>query len=348
MVGANALISPLSYVAIGRETVLGTYNTCTANLEFQSSSLKTTQENKVLEEITRNRVMREKIKMGKVVEGELSFYFRPESDACNYILQQGMGGAITTATATGETVGGSAFTHTYEIGDMDNSYTSLCINTRKGQVTDGKIFQYSGMRVNEWGISAEIDESLVMNASLIGFDSTVTTNDVESALTTTCLESLSFVSGRVSIENSFSSLTSTSFWEVQSVNFTMTNNLKADNESRRIGSDILEVLPVGMANLELTLGIRFDTTTAHDAMLNGTQLACELVFQGSTLTGSNLRKELKLQFPKLFVNDSGDPEIGGPDEILVSEVTFNVLHDCSSAGGYAIKAYVTNNTSSYQ
>ena len=86
MVGANSLITPLSYLAIGRETTLGTYNTCTANLEFLSSSLKTSQENKILEEITRSRVMREVIKTGKVIEGDIEFYFRPRSDACNYIL----------------------------------------------------------------------------------------------------------------------------------------------------------------------------------------------------------------------------------------------------------------------
>lgn len=346
-VGQGSLISPLSYVAVGRETALGTYDTCTSNLNFLSFGLVMKQENKILEEVRRNRVYAQKIKMGKVLEGDCEFYYRPTSDACNYILQNAFGGSITSATATGETVGGTAFEHQYDIGAMDGSYTSLCINSRRGQATGGKVFEYEGVRVNELTITQEIDDALKMSASFIGVDSSITSNDVESALTTTCAGALSFVNGRLSIEDSLASLTSTSFWHIQNLEISYGNGLKSDNDSRRIGSDILDVLPVGIVPIQLSFDVRFDTTTAYDAMLAGTIFRAEAEWEGSTLTGSAVKESFGLVMPSIHINEASEPEIGGPDEILKTSVVAHVLHDCSSAGGYALRATVVNDTASY-
>lgn len=346
-VGQGALISGLSYLAIGRETVLGTYTTCTAAQDFLSASMKTTKERKTLEQISTSRTHSQGMSLGKKIEGEIESYFYPGLPASNYVLQQAMGGAITSATATGDTAGAVSFEHTIVIGDMNLSYTSLCINLRKGDSLGGKIFQYSGVRVNELSFSAELDEAVKYSASLVAIDSTQTTNDVASALTVTAFNPMSFVAGRVSVEGTFASLTSTSFWHVQGVEFMIANSLKADNDSRRIGSDLLQVLPAGIASFDLKLKMRFDTTTAFAAMLAATQFSVELEFLGPTLSGSVLREMLKFQMPKVFIMDAGDPEIGGPDEILSSEVTFQVLRDVTSATGYALRAIVRNATASY-
>jgi len=93
--------------------------------------------------------------------------------------------------------------------------------------------------------------------------------------------------------------------------------------------------------------MRFDTTTAYDNMLSGQVMAAELEFTGETLTTSVIKRGMKFQFPKLYVSDAGDPEIGGPDEMLTANVVFHVLRDCSSAGGYAMQAIVTNDTANY-
>jgi hypothetical protein len=347
-VGQGALIGGLSYVAIGRETALGTYNTCTSALDVISSSVMTTQENKILEQIERSRTYSKRISLSKKVEGELEFYYSPTVDACNFILQNAFGGTVTSATATGETTGGGAFTHTFNLGSMDQSYTSFSINMRKGDSSAGKVYQYHGMRVNEIGFSAELDEALKCNVAMVGIDSTQVSNDVSSVLSTnTGFAPLSFVDGRVSIETSFSSLTSTSFWHVQSVEFGWSNNLKTDASSRRLGSNLLTVMPVGMANLTLKCKIRFDTTTAYSAMLNATKLSAQLEFLGPTLSGSAIRQGIKLNYPTIYVNNAGDPSIGGPDEILTSDVEFHVLRDDTTTTGYAIQALVTNAKSSY-
>lgn len=349
-VGQGSLEGYASYCAIGRETSASfkTYNTCTAAIDFLSSSIKTIKENRIVEQIETSRTYSKFARLSKTIEGELECYAYAESTAFNYLLQNAMGAPlVSVATATGETTGGLAWTHTYSLGDFNSTFSSLCINLRKGQSSGGMVFQYSGVRVNEFNLTAEIDEPISVTFGLMIVDSTKTSNDVSAALSVNQNEPLTFVNGRVSVENSFASLTSSSYWHVQSVELGVNNNLKADTASRRIGTDVLDILPAGVATLPLTLTIRFDTTTAYDAMLAGTQLAAELVFQGSTLTGSNQRREIKFQYPKLTIADAGDPEIGGPDEMLTSQITFNVLRDDSSAAGYAMRSQVTNLTASY-
>ena len=351
-IGQGGLISGLSYLAIGRETTLGTYTTCASGMDFLSSSLKTVKENKILEQIQRSRTYSARISLSKVVEGEVEFYYQPRLDSSNFILQNFFGGTITSATATGETVGAganSAITHSFNIGNMDQSYPSLCLNARKGPSGTGKIWQYSGVRVDELMLTAELNEPLMAKAAFVAIDSTQVSNDVQ---TTTAAflptaSVLSFVDGRFSVEGTFGSLTSSSFWHVQSAEWGWSNSLKKDDDSRRIGSDLLGVLPPGMAQFTLNCKIRFDTTTAYDAMMNSTQLACQLEFLGPTLPGSSIRQGIKFNFPKVFISEAGDPEIGGPDELIVSDVMFHVLQDDSSVGGYAVQALVTNQKTTY-
>lgn len=348
-VGDGSLEGYGSYFAVGRESTFGTGVTTTSKLEFVSAGMKTLKETKTIEQIEISRTYSKEIKMGKVIEGEVEAYAYAEPNAFQYLLFQGMGGTITSATATGETAGGAAFDHSIDIGNMDGSYPSLSINMRKGQETGGKVFEYSGVKVNEFNMTAEVDEPLLSSFSLVAKDSTQTSNDVSSALATAaCDEPLSFVNGRVSVvAGSLGAVTTTSFWHVQSVEFGVANNLKADAGSRRIGSDTLDVLPPGVANFTLNMSMRFDTTTAFDGMIANTDYAVELEFLGTTLAGSSIKRGMKFQFPKCKINDAGDPEVGGPDEQLTSDVTFSVFRDCSSAGGYAMRVIVTNLSSSY-
>jgi hypothetical protein len=348
-VGQFAQLGGLSYLAVGRETTMGTYNTCTAALDVISCSIKTTQDNKIIEQIERARTYSKRISLMKKIQGDIEFYISPNLDATGFILQNVFGGTVTSATATGETVGAgasSAVDHTFAIGNFDQSWPSLCINMRKGDSTHGEVFHYSGLRVNSINFSAQMDEALKGNINLIGLDSTIG-SDVSAALTVTSAPLLSFVDGRVSVETSFASLTSTSFWHVQSAEFGINNNLKADADSGRIGSQILTVLPPGIAQFTLKCKIRFDTTTAYSAMLNSTQLAVQLDFVGPTLTSSSIRQKLRFNFPRVFVNSADDPSIGGPDQILMSDIDFHVLRDDSSATGYAVQAVLTSQKQSW-
>lgn len=347
-VGQGALMGDFSYFAVGREITYGTYVTGTAGLNFLSCSLKMTREVKILEEIQTSRTNSNAISLSRTIEGDVEAYFSPINPACNYLLQNAFGGGpVVTVTATGETVGGLGFTHTISIGDFNVTYSSLSINMRKGDSLGAKIFEYSGIRVNEYSLKGEIDEPLVFTASMIGKDMSNTSNDVASSLATLTQVPLSFAAGRFSVEaGAVALLTTTSFWHVQAINFKVANNLNSDASARRIGSDTLQVLPAGLAQFELSCSIRFDTTTAIDALKAGTRFSAEFEFLGDTMTGSQARQGVKLVFPYLLVTDSGEPEVGGPNDILTSEVSFAVLRDPTTSG-YAVKALVTNLTASY-
>lgn len=347
-VGENANVGFNSYICVGREATFKTYATCTAGLDFISASLKTTQEQKVIEAVSTKRTYSDRISLSKVVEGDIEFYIGADNDASQYLFQNAMGGgSITSVTATGETVGGSAMEHTYTLNNFDATYSSLSINHRKGDATNGKIFEYFGGRVNEFTLSGEVDEALIANASMIFVDSTNTSNNVSANLTVTGQTPLSFVNMRLSMESTFASLTASAFWHVQSFEFGINNSLKADSDSRRLGTSILDVLPAGVAQFTFNFSMRFDTLTAYSAMLNESQFAAQLVFQGPTISGSAIRQQIKLNMPKIYVNDAGDPEVGGPDEIIKAEVSCLVLRDDSTSTGYAVEAKVINATQSY-
>lgn len=347
-VGDGVLVGNLSYLNIGRESTYGTYATATAAIPFLSASLKVGKETKVLEEIQTSRTNSNFIQLGKSVEGEIECYYSPRNLGMNYLLQNAFGGGpVTSATATGDTAGAVSFTHQIDIANFQTTYSSLSINMRKGQTTTGKIFEYSGLRVNELTLKAEIDEPLAMSVSLIGKDMTASSNDLASLSDTITASTapLSFVNGRFSVETT-NSFTSTSYWQVQAFEFKINNNLNSDSGSRRIGSDTLQVLPAGLAQFNLSATVRFDTTTALDAMMNGTRLFAELEFLGATLSGSTLRESIKITMPYVIVSDAGDPEISSAQDPLTSEITFAVLRDPTTSG-YAVRAVVRNATASY-
>ncbi|NNG10217.1 MAG: hypothetical protein HKM92_08585 [Arenibacter sp.] len=349
MIGQGNNEGMYSYLAFGRQTALSAFITApSAVLEFMSAGLKGNQGKKTIEQVERRRVHAKRVPMGKVIEGEVEGYFFPDNTACAWIMQNAFGGAITSATTTGESAGGDAFTHTQKIGNvLEQTYSALTILARKGDSLTGKTFRYDGMRVGEWGLSAELDDALKFTTSFMGRDFTGGATDNVANLTTAAWECLNFIDGRISVEGTAASLTSSSYWHVQSMNFAVGNSLKSGNESRRIGSDLLDVLPPGMASPSLNVTMRFDTTTAIDAMRDNSTLAAEFEFQGPTMTGSNQRIGLKIDMPKIAIEDAGDPEIGGPDEQLVSEVSFTIYHDDSSAGGYSVKSELTNLIANY-
>ena len=344
--GDTGLLGGLSYVAIGRETTSGTYNTCTAALDVTNFGVSINQEIKIIEQIERTRTYSKHLQQSRTVGGSCSFYFAPEVLACQYILQAAMFASVTTATVASETTGGGGLTHTFAVGDVEVTNTSLCINARKGPITTGTAFQYNGVRVADINFSASIDEPLQCNVNFMCLDGSSTSNDVGSALTVTSARLLSFDSGRVSVESSFASLTSTSFWHVQSAEWGWNNNIKSDAGAGRIGSAIKTLLPLGVMQFNAKCSMRFNTTSAYDSMIAASSLALEFEFLGATIPGSVGRIGAAFEFPRVYITNAGDPAISGPNEILTADVEFAVLRDDSSATGYAMKAVLTNTTTS--
>ena len=348
--GSGQIQAVGSYLGVGRETTWGTYATCTAGLDFFTFSLTKKKEGKILEEMVRNssRTYMSRIQTSVMVDGEVGFYVRPQQEASNYLIQQAFGGTVSNATVSA----GASYIHTLSIGDMVNNtnsastaYQGLSLNARKGSSVDGKIFEYHGVRVNELTFSAEIDEALKASCAVMAKDSTTLSNDVATGLTYSDGGPLTFCNAVVAVELTTTSLGTTNFWHVQSAEFGIVNNLKADADSRRLGSCVLDVLPPGVANYKLTLNMRFDTITAYNYLMDATKLSAQLYFEGVTLPSSTLKEYIQFNFPAIYVNSGAEPEIGGPDEILKSALEFHIL--CDSATGYALQATMQNGTATY-
>lgn len=349
-VGQNANVGFSSYLLVGREATFKTYNTCTASLDFLSASFQTKKDSKIIEAVRKSRTFVDRIGLSKSIEASIDWVMAADNDASQYLLQNAMGGGvISTATATGDTAGAGVFEHVYSINDYSATYSSLCFNHRKGDGTNGKTFEYSGGRVNEFSLKAEIDEALQASAKLFVCDSTSGGQDLSALVTNNNTQSpLVFTDMRFSVEGTFASLTTGAFWHVQSLEVGLNNSLKADTDSRRLGSDLLQVLPPGPMQFTLNCSIRFDTLTAYTAMLSETQLSAQCEFLGpNTISGSKLKQMIRFDFPRVYIQEAGDPEIGGPDEIIKSDVTFMVLQDDSSTTGYALKVTARNSTSTY-
>jgi len=346
--GSSALFSGESYVAIGRETTLGTYSTCTTSLECMSNSVTIKKDTKILEQIERGRTFAKSISLAKIIDGSIEGVIYPDRTSTGYLLADAFGSSATSATATAETTGAGASSlmeHTFAVGSYAGTNKGLCMNIRKGDATNGKVFQYHGLRTSEFNINGELDEALKYSINFVGIDATQVSNDIEAGLTYTAEVPLTFVNGRFSVEGTFASLTSSSLWHVQAVRFGINNNLKTGNESRRLGSDILAVVPYGIQSYSLEVDVRFDTTTAYAAMIAGTEYAAEFEFLGSTYSGSNLARGLAIEFQKVKIKSVGDPELGGPDEVIQTTISFDVLRDESSTG-YACKAILKNQMAS--
>jgi len=114
-----------------------------------------------------------------------------------------------------------------------------------------------------------------------------------------------------------------------------------------IGSDVISVLPAGRIEVGLNVSMRFDTTTAWDALVAspGTKLVADLEFVGVTLPSSDQKEYLSIRLPNIYVSEGGDPELSGPDEILKNEISFTVLAD--SISGYPIQVKWQNATENY-
>lgn len=347
--GSSALFSGESYVAIGRETTLGTYNTCTSGIECMSNSVSVKKDTKILEQIERGRTYAKSISLSKIIDGSMEGVIYPDRTVTGFLLADAFGASASSATATAETTGAgasSAIEHTFNIGSYAGTNKGLSMNIRKGGATGGKVFQYHGLRTNEFSIDGSLDEALKYNVSFVGMDATQVSNDVVAGLTYTADTPLTFVNGRFSVESTFGSLTASSIWHVQGVRFNLSNNLKTGNEARRIGSDILQVVPYGIQSYSLEVDVRFDTTTAYDAAIAGTEFGAEFEFTtGNTYSGSNLPGGLLLQFQKVKIKSVLDPEIGSPDEVIQTTIVFDVLRD-ESASGYACNAILTNQIAS--
>lgn len=338
MPGSSYQAAKDSYAAMLKETTYGTYpataETGATYIEFVSNSFKTEIESRKLDTLG-HRSFIKRVQLNKNVAGTMETYLHPVESPL--LLMNSLGGSVTTSSLTG------AYTHSISAGQMNTTgVNSISFNVKKGDTT----FLYSGGRVNTMKITAAINEPIQVSYDFIFKDSTVGSFDISSSMTLSTALPFTFVDGVFRYNSTESgAATTTSEEPVIGFELTVNNQLVSDNNARELGSRLLSVLPVTRKMVELTTTQRFDTTTAFDRFIQAAIGAIELKFSGQSIT-SEYDNEMTIRLPKVY-NNTPDPELGSSAEILVSEMSWDVIADTGTSSGREIGMTVINNVSSY-
>lgn len=336
-VGDEAKAAVNSYVALGKETTWGTYASATTAVESLSCSFKIERDSMKVDALGRNRGFSRRLFLDKKVGGSLEANFHPEESVL--LMATTLGGGIATTSISG------AFIHSLTAGNLDTSPSSLSFNVRK---SDAFTFRYSGGRINVLKISGAIGEPIKMSAEIIFKDATQQADDIVASLSISTYRPFTYVDGtyRYSSTETLAD-TTTAAEPIQAFELTINNNLSSDKEARKLGSEVLSVLPAKRREVELKITQRFDTTTTLNRFIQATQGAVVLTFDADTIGSSAFTNKCTMRFPKVFMNSS-DPELKGPDGILQAEISFDVMVDSpATSTGKDIGVTFQNGVSAY-
>jgi len=339
-VGGDAKVGLNSYVAVGKESTWGTYASATSAVEAISCTFRTDIESMKLDQIGFNRGYSHRVTLGKTVGGTLEQYLHPQESVL--LIANALGGHIVSTTTTT-----SANVHSVTAGNFDTQPSiGLSFNIRKG---DTHTFRYQGGRCNVLKLSGAVGEPIKASYEFIFRDSTQVSDDIATSLSISTITPFTFAQGFFRYAATTTSLdTSTANEPIQSFELTINNNLKSEEEARSLGTTTLDVLPATRREIELKVNQRWDTTTTLQRFLQATQGAIDLFFDGAFISGtSGPNYYMYVRMPKVF-NKTGDTEIAGADEILTTEISYDVLLDNpATTTGRDIGVTFRNNVSAY-
>ena len=342
-IGQNAKTGARSYVALMIEPSFGSFpatsSSYTHTLEFLSLGIKTEIASTKLDTISGNRGFTKRVQLDKNVGGTLEQYLHPTESPILLAVTLGGGISTTANTNTGATV----WTHSISAGNFDNTISSIGMQVRKG---DAHHWQYAGGRVNVLTITGTIGEPVKCSYEMVFKDSTQAGTDISGSLSISAVLPFTYVQGSYRYAGSESSLTSSAAEHITDFELTINNNLVSDAGVRSLGYNTIQALPATRREVSLKITQRFDTTTAWERFIQNTQGAVELYFEGSSIT-SEENYSCKIIMPKVYLN-TPDVEIGGANEILKSEIEFDVLVDNpSTSTGRDIGITIVNDVSGY-
>lgn len=337
-IGANAQIGALSYIAFGKESTLGTYASATTAVEAISCGFRTEIESIKLETINKNRGYSKRVQTDKNVGGTLEVYMHPVE--APLLFAAALGNGITSATVT--STGG--FVHSLSAGNFDTAPSSLSFNVRKG---DTHTWRYTGGRINVLTIAAEIGQPVKLSAEFVFKDSTQQSDNIGTSLSVSSVLPFIYTQGQYQYAAAQSGLGTTTAVEViTGFELSINNNIKDDESARELGTNTLSIVQPTMRSVELKVTQRFDTTTAYNRFLQGTEGSVRLEFTGAQIvSGVNYKSTIDLY--KVTLN-SPDPELGGPNDVLMSEFAFDcVVDNPQTTTGRDIGVTFVNATATY-
>lgn len=314
-VGGSSYEAVRSYLALGKESTFGSYASATTAVEAISCSIKTEIDSQKLDQIGINRGYSHRVTLGKTVAGTLEQYLHPQESVL--LIANALGGAIVSTSMTGGAI------HSISAGNFDTTtaINSLSFNERKGQ---SQVFHYTGGKVNTLKLSGAVGEPIKLSAELVFKDSTNLSDDIASAISISSVLPYTFANGvfRYAIDET-NAATSASNEPIQSFELTINNNIVTGEDARSLGTVTVDVLPATRRSIELKVTNRWDTITTYNRFIQATQGAVELFFSGQPIS-AEYNYEMTVKLPKVY-NSSGDTEISGEEDLLKTEINYDVV-----------------------
>jgi hypothetical protein len=213
---------------------------------------------------------------------------------------QHMFGSVATsqpAVATDPTV----YEHTFTPGDLPVGFTAQVGRPS----SDGTVqpFTYEGCVIPSWELSASVDEIGKVKATVDG----------EDELTGTALATASYPTGLSLLTFTGATLTIAA-GSVDVTGFSVSGSNALETGRRKLGSDVRKA-PVEAAMREYTgtMDAYFDSLTAYQRFVNGTEAALTANFTGAIISNAYA---FALEVTANVRFDGETPTVGGPDELM--------------------------------
>lgn len=309
---ASGIAGQFGYAA---ETTWGTYKAPDHFVEVVSESLALQIERIASAGIrASSRVARSDrwVANKKGVTGQLSFEVASKGFG---LWLKHMLGAQSSGTASGGT---NAKKYTSTIGDP----FGLGLTVQVGRPDDtGTVqpFSYKGCKITDWELSNSVDGLLMLASTLDGQDED-TAQSLAAASYPSSSELLSFVGGSVTIAGS-------SVATVHDIKITGKNALKTDRYGLRTSTLKKEPIANGFVEVSGEITTEFESLTAYNRFVNGTQVAVVADWLGQTALEGSIFAELKATMPVCRF-DGTTPNLNGHD-MLVQTLPFVALYDGS-------------------
>lgn len=294
----SGLSAQMSFVD---ETVYGTAVTTTRFYEFRDEGLK--QDIDRIESTALRagtRVLRSDRWSGgkKSVGGDVTFELANKS--FGLLLKHMFGGVVSAQPASGTDP--TVWDHTFTPGDLPTSLTGQVGRPDVGGTV--RPFTYAGLRISEWELSCAVGEIATIKTTFVG-QSEDTATALASASYPASLALLTFVNGTVTIGGSAAN--------IKSVSLKGANGL-ADRYF--LGSQLRsQPLENALRKIDGKFDAEFESLTAYNRYVNGTEATVVLLFQGATIS-TTYKYQLQVTMNCRF--DGETPNISGPDIVGLS------------------------------
>lgn len=291
-------------VGFAVETTSGTFETPTSFVEFNSEGLR----------LDKQRIERTGLRAGRrlphgwatgtqMTQG--NFTFNLSAETVGTLLKACFGSVATTAS-------GAAYQHTFTSGDLPSVSVQVGRPDVGGTV---RPFDYAGLLVSSFDISATPNEFVTMSLDMMG-RSEATNGSLQSA---TYAQSNFFTFLHGSLEVASSEVC------VDSVSITGNNGLVSYHQICGADAGKPKIKEANYRSYGGTFQADFESLTAYNRYVNGTEAALTLEFEVSTASKLTITGNVRF--------DGDTPNVTGP-EILKQSLPFIFISSTSDASAF--------------